>query len=207
MDQRERQIIDDLFGKLRTVDAQTTRRDPEAEQVIADHLARLPAAPYYMAQAIHVQEQALSAAQARVQELERQLAEAPTGGGGGFLSSLFGGAPQQPAPQQPAPQRQVPPPVPTSPPPVAARGPWGGGMQSGGFLAGAMQTAMGVAGGMLVADAISSAFHAGTANAAEVVVPEVVDEVVPADDYAQDDQRRFDDDLGGDSDMDFDDSI
>ena len=38
----------------------------------------------------------------------------------------------------------------------------------GGFLAGAMQTAVGVAGGMLVADALSHAFSAGTAGVSEL---------------------------------------
>jgi hypothetical protein len=198
MDDRERQIIDELFGKLQTVDAQTRRRDPDAERAIAEHVARLPAAPYYMAQAIHVQEQALAAAQARVQDLERQLAEAPAGGG--FLSGLFGGG-QQPA----SPARTAPPPVPPQLPPVS-RGPWGGMHGGGGFLGGAMQTALGVAGGMLVADAISSAFQAGSANANEVLVPEVIEEV-PAEPAPQDDTQRFDDDFDTGADMDFDDSI
>ena len=65
-------------------------------------MSGLPAAPYYITQVILVQEQALANMQTRVQELERQLAEWPAGGGS--LSGLFGGGPQQmaPAPQQPA---------------------------------------------------------------------------------------------------------
>src|SRR3712207_8255793 len=52
--------------------------------------------------------------------------------------------------------------------------PWGGGhpgragMGGGGFLAGAMQTALGVAGGVLVADAISDAFGGEAAEAGEL---------------------------------------
>src|ERR671919_1821146 len=100
MDQRERQVIDELFGKLRQVERQAPQRDAEAEAHLRQQVSRLPAAPYYMAQAILVQEQALASMQTRVQELERQLAERPAGGG--FLGGLFGG-PQQtaPAPQQP----------------------------------------------------------------------------------------------------------
>ncbi|MFZ1430895.1 MAG: DUF2076 family protein, partial [Geminicoccaceae bacterium] len=69
----------------------------------------------------------------------------------------------------------------------------------GGFLAGAMQTAMGVAGGMLVADAISSVFHSGTAEAVELVpepVPEPEPEPTNADEPADDPSY---DDFGGDS--------
>ena len=45
--------------------------------------------------------------------------------------------------------------------------PWGRSA-GGGFLAGAMQTALGVAGGMLIADALTSAFDSGTAEASEL---------------------------------------
>lgn len=172
MEQRERQVIDELFGKLRQVAAQSPQRDPDAENYIRQQVGTLPPAPYYMAQAILVQEQALANAQSRIQDLERQIAERPAGGGG-FLSGLFGGGQPAPAPQRPQPVQQG----------YGQHGhgqphhaggmmgghgsawgrPGGGG---GGFLAGAMQTALGVAGGMLVADAISSAFEGGGEEAA-----------------------------------------
>jgi hypothetical protein len=183
MDQRERQVIDELFGKLGQVERQAPQRDREAEEHIRQQIAQMPAAPYYMAQAMLVQEQALGSLQGRIQDLERQLAERPAaGGGGGFLSGLFGGG--QPTTPPPA---SGPPPRPTAVAPYAAQpggGPWmqsgmGGGagyggspwarpMGGGGFLAGAMQTAVGVAGGVLVAEALTSAFDHGTAGAADL---------------------------------------
>jgi hypothetical protein len=69
MDQRERQVIDELFGKLRQVERQAPQRDSEAEAHIRQQVSGLPAAPYYMAQAILVQEQALANMQSRVQAL------------------------------------------------------------------------------------------------------------------------------------------
>ena len=69
MDRRERQVIDELFGKLRQVERQAPQRDAEAEAHIRQQVSGLPAAPYYMAQAILVQEQALANMQTRVQEL------------------------------------------------------------------------------------------------------------------------------------------
>lgn len=181
MDQRERQAIDGLFAKLRQLEQQAPQRDAEADQHIRQQVASLPAAPYYMAQAILVQEQALATMQQRVQELERQLAERPAAGSGGFLSGLFGGG--QPAPRAPQPRPMAPPPAapyppqqpygqqPWGAPPAMGAGygsPWGRPMMGGGggFFAGAMQTALGVAGGMLVADAISSAFSGDAAGAA-----------------------------------------
>jgi hypothetical protein len=157
MDQRERQVIDELFGKLRQVERQAPQRDAEAEAHIRQQVSGLPAAPYYMAQAILVQEQALANMQTRVQEVERQLAERPAGGG--FLSGLFGG-PQQTAP---APQQPVAPVYDGTTPSRRGAGydsPWSA-RPGGGFLAGAMQTALGVAGGVLVADALSNAFAGG----------------------------------------------
>ncbi|MFZ1428257.1 MAG: DUF2076 family protein, partial [Geminicoccaceae bacterium] len=70
MDQNERKAVDELFGKLRQVDSQAPQRDAEAEAHIQQQVASLPAAPYYMAQAILVQEHALASMQSRVQELE-----------------------------------------------------------------------------------------------------------------------------------------
>lgn len=167
MDTNERQLIDGLFDRLRQVDGQAQPRDGDAEQLIRQRIGAMPAAPYYMAQAILVQEQALAASQQRIEQLEREAAERPAGGG--FLGGLFGASPRQPAPRPAMPQRM---------PLNGARpgGPWGGG--GGGFMAGAMQTAMGVAGGMLVANAIGSMFAADPAAAATPPVeapPEEID--------------------------------
>jgi hypothetical protein len=152
LDQNERGIIDDLFDRLRRAEGQSGPRDPEAEALIARHVAAQPAAPYYMAQAIVVQQEALARAQSRVQELERQLAER---GSGGFLGGLFGG---QEAPSPAAPAR-----VDRD---SGDLGYYRRANAGGGFLAGAMQTALGVASGFLIADAISALFSPGDAAAA-----------------------------------------
>jgi hypothetical protein len=165
MDRNEQQVIDELFGKLRQLDQQVPERDAEAEAHIRQQVAAMPAAPYYMAQAILVQEQALANLQNRVQELERTAAERPAAGG--FLGGLFGGGQpaarhggMTPTAQGPIPQRYLEPGM------GAAGSPWGR-PAGGGFLAGAMQTALGVAGGVLIADALASAFGSGAAEAGE----------------------------------------
>ncbi|RWM95649.1 MAG: DUF2076 domain-containing protein, partial [Mesorhizobium sp.] len=88
MDRNDQQVIATLFEKLANVEQQTPPRDAEAERFINDQIARHPGAPYYMAQTIIVQEQALNAAQARIEELEQQAQSA----GGGLLGGLFGGS-------------------------------------------------------------------------------------------------------------------
>jgi uncharacterized protein len=188
MDQNERQIIEELFGKLRQAEAQSGPRDAQAEGFIREQVARQPAAPYLMAQAIVIQEQALAQSQARIQELEEQLRSRPaSGGGGGLFGSLFGGGSQQ---------RQPAPPPSNSPwgnqghaqvgdPRVAAyANPQYQQRQGGGFMAGAMQTAMGVAGGVLIGNALGSMFSGGEAAAADAVdqVQEQVPEEIAADD-------------------------
>ncbi len=158
MDQNEQQIIDGLFDKLRQVEAKAGPRDDAAERRIGQHLRDLPAAPYYMAQAIVVQEQALESAQARIQQLEQELQQRPAGG---FLGGLFGGG---------GGQGQVPARSMASPHAQRLAGYHGRG--GGGFMAGAMQTALGVAGGVIVGNMLMDAFSADPAAAAEAPLAE-----------------------------------
>ncbi|MGF9565816.1 DUF2076 domain-containing protein [Neorhizobium sp. JUb45] len=224
MDQNDRHAIDGLFGKLKQVEGQTGPRDGEAETFINQRVASQPAAPYFMAQTIVVQEQALEAAQRRIEELEYQASARPAGGGG-FLSNLFGNNSQprqQPANSaayrgaapataaaygnqgyaqnangdangQPGGQQAGQPSGPWGRQGAAQRGGFGGAGGGGGFLAGAAQTAMGVAGGVLLGNAIMGMMGGNEAQAAETPAPE------PAQ-PAEDADTGMDD--GGD-DMDF----
>jgi hypothetical protein len=159
MNTDERSLIEGLFARLQQAEAQAGPRDAQAESLIQGLMARQPAASYLLAQVALVQEQGLRNLQARVEELERTLAERPQGGGG-FLGGLFGGRSQGAA--QPA--------APGRPQPTTGAG-WGNsgfaaqgavpmqsGAQGGGFMAGAMQTAMGVAGGVLLGNAVAGLF-------------------------------------------------
>jgi hypothetical protein len=168
MNEQERQVIDDIFRRLEQVANQA--RDPEAERVIADKVRQQPYAPYAMAQTIFVQEQALANLNAEVQQL-RAEAERSRSQGGSFLSGLFGGGSR--APERPQPMYEQP-----SYPQLGPQGsPWGGrppmqqagapgpwGARGGGsFLQSALTTAAGVAGGMMIANALSSAFEGSDA--------------------------------------------
>ena len=164
----DRAALDGLFNRLSQVEGQAPTRDAAAEAFIRDRIATQPAAPYYMAQTVVVQEHALNQAQARIQELEAQVMQQqqqPSGGGGGIFGGIFGGG------QQPAPAPQAAPGYGAQPASPQAMGAHPGAQQApsqgGGFLAGAAQTAMGVAGGMLVANAIGGMFDGGEAQAAE----------------------------------------
>lgn len=156
MDGQDRQAIERLFEKLANVERQSPPRDAVAEDFIGEQLARQPHAPYYMAQTIVVQEQALNAAQARIEELESEIGSRRRGG---LVSGIFGdrsepsrstGSVPRVGRTQPAPFQETP----------VTRG-------GGGFLAGAAQTAMGVAGGVLLGNLIAGMFGTDKAQAAD----------------------------------------
>ncbi|MDB5523102.1 MAG: hypothetical protein JWM58_865 [Rhizobium sp.] len=179
MDQNDRQAIEGLFANLATVEQQSGPRDGEADRFISERIATQPGAPYFMAQTIVVQEQALLTANDRIEQLEQELAsQSPQRGG--FLSSLFGGGGSPAQARRPQPSSQ----------PQQASSPWArqpmtGQATSGaggGFLAGAAQTAMGVAGGVMLGNAIGSMFGGNEAKAAEPAKPEEKEEDTGADD-------------------------
>ncbi|ACT07466.1 putative periplasmic ligand-binding sensor protein [Dickeya chrysanthemi Ech1591] len=180
MQSEEQRLIDGLFSRLKTAETNTGPRDLKAEQQINEYIRQQPAAPYYMAQAMIIQEAALKQLDQRVKELEAEInrlkqdaAARPQQSSGGFLAGLFGGgsrssAPQPVQPSQPAgygqssgynsqPMGYTPPaagygqPAPGYAQPAPSR--------AGGFLSGALQTAAGVAGGVVLADMLTGMFH------------------------------------------------
>ncbi|WRH91829.1 DUF2076 domain-containing protein [Pseudomonas fluorescens] len=184
MNSEEQTLIDGLFSRLQQAETEAAPRDAQAEARIKEHLTRQPAAGYFMTQAILVQEAALKSLDEQnkkltqqVQQLQAELqsakaqSAAPAPSGGGFLSSIFGGSPR-PAPTQsapastggwrePAPQQNYAAPAPqqnfgAAPPNYAQQAAPGAGSS---FLGGALKTAAGVAGGVMLAQGISSLFH------------------------------------------------
>ena len=134
MNAQEQQVIESLFARIQQGASQAGPRDADAEALIQEKLRAFPTAPYYMAQTLVVQEQALQRAEQRIRTLEQQS-------GGGSFAPPTSGFQQGPAA---APQ---------------GRGGWGrggGGFGGGGFLAGAAQMALGIGGGILVAEAATS---------------------------------------------------
>jgi hypothetical protein len=151
--------------------------DPEADRLIADLCQRYPEARYRITQFAFVTEAALIQAQNRIQELEWELenarrqaehAQAASEARGGFFGGLFGGRPAAvaPPPMPPRPQPLRPPPGAATPQMLQAG--TGPGRSGPGFLAGALATAAGVAGGMVLGNALMGLFsgQGGAAQAA-----------------------------------------
>ncbi|MBJ2219171.1 DUF2076 domain-containing protein [Pseudomonas sp. MF7453] len=207
MNSEEQTLIDGLFSRLQQAETDSAPRDAQAEARIKEHMTRQPAAGYYMTQSILVQEHALQSLDAQnkqqaqqIQQLQDELQRAKAtqpapASGGGFLSSIFGGGSREPQPApnnsgggwreparpafgQPAPQQNY------QQPQAPAAAPAGSG-----FLGGAMKTAAGVAGGVLLAEGISSLFHH---NQQPQVVEEIIEQPAPASDqgnWGNDDQK------------------
>jgi hypothetical protein len=179
MTPQERELITTLFDRLAALES--APRDPEAERAIADGLARAPHALYPLVQTVLVQDEALKAANARIEELEA-AAGGPDPGRpqGGFLDtmrdSLFGRheAPQAPhagsvpsvrpggSPWANAPGYRDEPGAPMMGAPGYGGGPgFGGapgygGAPGGSFLGTAAATAAGMIGGSLLLNGIRS---------------------------------------------------
>ena len=145
----DRQAIEDLFTRLKDAEARGGPRDVDAEGLIAKLVSRQPAAAYYLAQTVLVQQWALNAAHDHIEDLERG------GGSGGILSAIFGGRRQPVRSSEPAPRAPVDRP------------------RGIGFLEGASHTALGVAGGFILADMLSQANFSDSAFASGISQPPV----------------------------------
>jgi len=185
----EQRLIDGLFSRLKQAESQTHPRDSQAEELIQQHIRQQPAAPYYMAQSLIIQEAALKQLDQKVKDLEAQITQLQQSAAeqkpqsGGFLAGLFGGGSSRPAPtareqyqaQQQNEQawnnnRNIPgqPPVGYGQPQASyapqpapgyapAAAPAAAPARS--FLGGALQTAAGVAGGVVLADMLTGMFR------------------------------------------------
>lgn len=159
MTPQEAQRVAELFDRLASLEGRP--RDAEAERLIAESLRRAPNAVYALVQTVLVQDEALRAADARIQELE--AAAQPQSGG--FLDSmrdtLFGGGQRPRGSVPPVPPQGTPMGVPPAFGTGAARmdnppAPQQVPQQGGSFLGTAAAAAAGVIGGSLLLDSIRS---------------------------------------------------
>ncbi len=181
MQSEEQRLIEGLFSRLQQAESTTAPRDGEADRLIQSYVSKQPSAPYYMAQAMIIQEAALKRLNAQSQQLQQQVTELQNQlqaqaqnskpQSTGFLAGLFGGGSSQPqnsgsapipgtqnngwgnnaAPSQPAYQQAPQQPAYQQAPAAAPIG--------SGFIGGALKTAAGVAGGVVLADMLTGMFH------------------------------------------------
>lgn len=172
MQSEEQRLIDGLFSRLQQAESNTAPRDADAERVIQAHIRQQPSAPYYMAQAMIIQEAALTKLNGQVQALQQQIdqlqQQTAKPQSSGFLAGLFGGGASAPEQQRPVSQGSQP--IPgtqgwgAQPQPSQYAGqpqqaPAQAAPQAPGFLGSALRTAAGVAGGVVLADMLTGMFH------------------------------------------------
>jgi hypothetical protein len=170
-------------GSVPATQPQLPPIDREADAFIGQQFQQYPEARYRITQTAVVTEAALAEAQNRIKRLEWELEQTKNAAqqamqqqaqaapqpqqSGGFFSNIFGGGQQQRPAYAPPPQQGAP--VwgnnyqPTSAPPLPQYAP---GYQPGmfqrggsGFLGSALTTAAGVAGGMVVGNALMGMFE------------------------------------------------
>jgi uncharacterized protein len=86
MTPQERQLIDDLFGRLSKLEG--SPRDPDAVAAMAQGLRSAPNAVYTLVQTVLLQDEALQRANHRIQELEAADQPGQQQQPGGFLDSM-----------------------------------------------------------------------------------------------------------------------
>jgi hypothetical protein len=162
MTPQEESMLNDLIGRVEQT--QLPEKDPEAEQLLNQRLARNPNALYILSQTVLVQKYALEQAKSQIDQL-RQLQQSPPPAphATSFLGSLLGHRDPVPHPPQPPPP---PPPAYGQPayaqPPYAQPPTYGAPPQPGGtssFLRTAATTAAGVAAGALAFQGVESLMH------------------------------------------------
>lgn len=159
MTPQETRRVTELFDRLATLEERP--RDADAERLIAEGLRQAPHALYALVQTVLVQDEALRAAQARIQELEED-SPATQQQGGGFLDNMreaLFGAGERPRGSVPRVTSQgtpmgVPPGFGTGAQPDSPQAQARTPQQGGSFLGTAAAAAAGVIGGSLLLDSI-----------------------------------------------------
>ena len=177
MTPQEQDLIQSVFNRLARLAGGP--KDPQAEAFIAERMRATPDAAYNLVEAVVTQEMALKDRDAHIGELERRLAGSPppqqqAGGFGQAGASPWGRGSVPSVPPQP--QQYAPPPQQYAQPPqqqyalpqqqyAQPQAPWGQ-PAGGNFLRTAAGAAVGVAGGMLLAEGVSHMFGGGHAGSA-----------------------------------------
>jgi hypothetical protein len=144
VNQQDQQAIDELFRYLYQATQRAGTRDAAAEELIQRYVKQAPPGLLYqMAQTLVAQQHTVNELRSQLTAYQRQ-GGAPAGFGqpqGGGYGSGYGQPQYQQGYQQ---------------------GGWQQGRQGGGFLAGAGQLALGIGGGILGAEVLTSIFDGGS---------------------------------------------
>jgi len=174
MEPQEKKLIENLFNRLADSETNDLNRDIPADNLITKLLNKQPHASYYMAQTILVQETAINKLNEHIHELENKISLMKKleqkQGTSSFLSNLFGSKSSEKIFKQTNDNWATSPSlkdsnqsIPNNMRAASHNSPMhaNNSAQSGNgnsFLSGALQTATGVAGGMVMANMLTHLF-------------------------------------------------
>lgn len=151
MQSKEQRLIEGLFQRIQQAEQSAEPRNIEAERQINDCIQKNPAAPYYMVQSLLIQEAALNKLNQQINQLKNEISQLKTTQqptGKRLLGTLFGNRSQtRTQDQSPMPTANYNGSLPSGP------------SRCGSFMSGALQTAAGVAGGMVLGNMLNNMFH------------------------------------------------
>ncbi|CAL4326245.1 DUF2076 domain-containing protein [Buchnera aphidicola] len=170
MKDEEKNLIENLFNRLKTTELNSSERDQSADDLIQKLVKKQPASSYYMAQTILIQETAIKKMSITIEELKKRIEtlnnmeksiKKPS-----FLSNFFKTSPitqntshndniwkekENISPLQHSNTTMSSPTTQTIPTVTTTR--------NSGFLSNALQTATGVAGGMILGNMLMNVFN------------------------------------------------
>ncbi|AEO07993.1 DUF2076 domain-containing protein [Buchnera aphidicola] len=177
MKDEEKNLIENLFYRLKQTELNSSERDISADNLIQNLVSKQPASSYYMTQTILIQETAIKKMSNKIEELEKKIHKfnvEESNKKPSFLSSFFKTNPNF-KPQSTSNDNNIwrnkenisqsnyaNSSIPNSPMsqslPVVNHYPTGNN-RSNGFLSSALQTATGVAGGMILGNMLMNVFN------------------------------------------------
>lgn len=176
MKDQEKQLIENLFHRLKKTELNMSERDIPADNLIQNLVSKQPSAPYYMTQTILIQETAINKMNTKIQELEKRIKLLNTEISNkkpSFLSSFFNtnaNSSSQPISNDnniwrnkentPCPHySHLSTSSNTQQPIPVVNNINGNSSRNSGFLSSALQTATGVAGGMILGNMLMNIFN------------------------------------------------
>ncbi|QCI20332.1 DUF2076 domain-containing protein [Buchnera aphidicola (Brachycaudus cardui)] len=171
MKDEEKNLIENLFNRLKKTELNSSERDQEADDLIQKLVKQQPASSYYMAQTILIQETAIKKMSITIEELKKRIemlnnieksSKKPS-----FLSNFFKTSPisqkishdnniwkNNDKTSSPFQNSNA-----TMSTPIAQTIPTVTTTRNSGFLSNALQTATGVAGGMILGNMLMNVFN------------------------------------------------
>ncbi|QCI18739.1 DUF2076 domain-containing protein [Buchnera aphidicola] len=162
MKDEEKKLIENLFHRLKNTELNSSERDDDANSLIQDLVKKQPYSSYYMTQTILIQETAIKKLSLKVEELKNKISNLnvnKTNKKPSFLSSFFKKESNHPDTSNNIWKKNQSIPASYETSPASSQTINNSSGSNSGFLKNALQTATGVAGGMILGNMLMNVFN------------------------------------------------